>query len=189
MRIIFGAGASLAVVCAGLFCAGDFDDAMRAASWAAIFETVLEIDLDAAGLDAGLAAAFDTGLDAVLTATLAAVFAAGFDINLASGEDNALDVPLVGDFAAALATAGLVADFVKAALPRALRATNAAVVGRAPRVVVAATRRADFDAGFLACVRALLCALAPLVAFLAPRRDALAARRAVLLDCVPMTVI
>ncbi|MCX7298698.1 MAG: hypothetical protein NTU64_17950, partial [Hyphomicrobiales bacterium] len=136
MRIIFGAGASLAVVCAGLFCAGDFDDAMRAASWAAIFETVLEIDLDAAGLDAagldvagldaGLAAAFDTGLDTVLTATLAAVFAAGFDINLASGEDNALDVALdvalVGDFAAALATAGLVADFVKAALPRALRA-------------------------------------------------------------------
>jgi len=165
---------------------------MRAASWAAIFETVLEIDLDAAGLDAGLAAAFDTGLDAVLTATLAAVFAAGFDINLASGEDMALDVALdvalVWDFAA-LAAAGLVADFVKAALPRALRATNAAVVGRAPRVVVAATRRADFDAGFLACVRALLCALAPLVAFLAPRRDALAARRAVLLDCVPMTVI
>ena len=140
--------------------------------------------MDAAGLEAGLGA--------VATATLAAVFAAGFDINLASGEDMALDVALdvalLGDFAD-LAAAGLVEDFVTAALPLALRATNAAVDGRAPRVVAAATRRADFDAGFLACVRALLCALAPLVAFLALRRDALAARRAVLVECVPMTVI
>jgi hypothetical protein len=166
---------------------GDFADAIRAAICAAIFETVLDTGLDAAGLEA---AGFEAGLDAA-TATLAAVFAAGFDINLASGEDMALDVAFVGDFAA-LAAAGLVEDFVTAALPRALRATNAAVDGRAPRVVAAATRRADFDAGFLACVRALLCALAPLVAlvaFLALRRDALAGRRAVLLECVPMSLI
>ena len=175
MRIIFGAGASLAAVATGAFA-----DAIRAAICAAIFETVLETVLDAAGLDA------------VLTATLAALFAAGFDINLASDEDiardEALDVDLVWGFAA-LAAAGLVADFATGALPRALFATNAAVAGRAPRVVAAATRRADFEAGFLACVRALLCALALLVAFLALRRDALAARRAVLLECVPMPVI
>ncbi|HEY0303026.1 MAG TPA: hypothetical protein VGC36_16890 [Rhizomicrobium sp.] len=85
-----------------------------------------------------------------------------------------------------LATAGLDADFAAGGL---VRVTKAAVVGLAPRVVAAPTRRDDFDAGFLACVRAVLSAPAPLAAFLAVRREALAARRAVLDDCVPMVVI
>ena len=130
---------------------------------------------------------------------------AGLDINFASGDDIARDMDLDVDLSATLdaaldaalawdfsplPAAVLVADFPAiAALAAALRVMKAAVAGRAPRVVAAATRRADFDAGFLACVRALLCALAPLVAFLALRRDALAGRRAVLVDCVRMNTI
>jgi hypothetical protein len=60
-------------------------------------------------------------------------------------------------------------------------ATKAAVAGLAPRVVAAATRRDDFDAGFFTDVRALLSALVFLADFLTPR-EALAGRRAVLVD-------
>jgi hypothetical protein len=74
-------------------------------------------------------------------------------------------------------------DFVAA-----LRVTNVAVDGRAPRVVVAATRRDDFDAGFFNDVRALLSAPVLLADFL-PLRAALAGRRAVFVDCVPMLTI
>jgi hypothetical protein len=95
---------------------------------------------------------------------------------------------LAATFAAGL-LAGLVTDFAAAVLALALRATNDAVTGRAPRVVVAGTRRAVFDTGFFACVRALLCAEALLAAFLPFLREALAGRRAVLVDCVLIQTI
>jgi hypothetical protein len=49
--------------------------------------------------------------------------------------------------------------------------------------VVTALRRTDFDAGFFVEARALL------ADFLTVRREALAGRRAVLVDCVLMAVI
>jgi hypothetical protein len=79
-------------------------------------------------------------------------------------------------FTADLAT-GFTAGAVLIAVPRDSSAT-----GRV-RVVVTALRRADFDAGFFVEARALL------ADFLTVRREALAGRRAVLVDCVLMTVI
>ncbi|MDO9413052.1 MAG: hypothetical protein Q7T81_10815 [Pseudolabrys sp.] len=90
-------------------------------------------------------------------------------------------------FAIVLATA-FVATEVFAAGLAAARATKFAVTGRAPRVVVAGTRRDDLVAGFLTDVRALLSALADFPDFLVPRA-AFAVRRAVFVDCVLMPVI